>query len=48
MTNKKVFDGLAVFAALVVILGVGSAAKSAFADPANISLNSGVQTSLNR
>lgn len=44
MTKQKVIDGLAAVAALVIILGVGSAAKSAFADSVNPDLNSGVPT----
>lgn len=45
MTKRNVIDGLAAVAALVILLGVGSAAKLAFADPVNLSLNSGVPAS---
>jgi hypothetical protein len=43
--KHRFVNGLAVAAALVIILGVGSAAKTAFANPANLSLNSGASTS---
>lgn len=46
--KQKFVDGLAVAAALVIILGVGSAAKTAFAGPVDLSLNSGVTTSQSR
>lgn len=46
MKKQKLVDGLAVVAALVIILGVGSAAKSAFADPVNLTLKTTVPSSL--
>lgn len=45
MLKHRIVNGLAVAAALVIILGVGSAAKSAFANPVNLSLNSGAPAS---
>ena len=47
MNTNRIFDGLALVAALVIIVGVGSAAVSAFQAPMNISLNSAAPASLN-
>ncbi|NIV17520.1 MAG: hypothetical protein GWN47_03730 [Woeseiaceae bacterium] len=45
MKKQTFVDGLAVAAALVIILGVGSAAKSAFADPVDLNLKTTIPTS---
>lgn len=48
MVRKKFVDGLATLAALVIILGVGSAARSAFAGEQNVNLNSAIEAPQNR
>jgi hypothetical protein len=47
MENRKIVNKLAVVGALIVILGVGSAASEAFARPADARLNSEVSTQFN-
>ena len=44
MRNSKLVNALAIIGALIVILGVGSAANRAFAAPLDTSLISGVTT----
>lgn len=44
MENRKIVNKLAVVGALIVILGVGSAASEAFARPTDAHLNPEVST----
>lgn len=48
MVKQKFVDGLATLAALVIILGVSSAARSAFASELDTNLNSAIETPQNR
>jgi len=46
MRNNKFVNALAIVGALIILLGVTSAANQAFAAEAGTSLNSGVPTSI--
>lgn len=48
MRNSKFVNGLALVGALIVILGVSSAANNAFAAPVDASLISSISTTLEK
>ena len=48
MKSNRLVNGLAVVGALIVILGVGSAANKAFAAPSDAGLKFATQTTVNR